>query len=153
MSSYNDIFVSDLSPNTANAGAAYDHVLRGTGDLDYVVSFVDFAQNDFRLTDDQAVTDRGDPADDFANEPAPNGARVNLGAFGNTGDAELSAPPADKPAGGCAIGGAAQRPRPPAWAAPIVAALALLARRRERRPAGSAGVRSRRPASRTGCRS
>ena len=28
----------------------------------------------------------------FANEPAPNGGRINLGAFGGTADAEVTAP-------------------------------------------------------------
>ncbi|WP_295392143.1 nitrous oxide reductase family maturation protein NosD [uncultured Thiodictyon sp.] len=34
--------------------------------------------------------DVGDPSAAFVNEPAPNGARVNLGAFGNTAQASLS---------------------------------------------------------------
>lgn len=34
--------------------------------------------------------DAGDPADDFLAEPAPNGARINLGAFGNTPRASKS---------------------------------------------------------------
>lgn len=34
--------------------------------------------------------DAGDPASPFANEPKPNGSRINLGAFGNTDQASLS---------------------------------------------------------------
>ena len=34
--------------------------------------------------------DRGAPADSFANEPAPNGSYINLGAYGNTAQASLS---------------------------------------------------------------
>jgi hypothetical protein len=34
--------------------------------------------------------DRGDPADSFANEPAPNGGYINLGNFGNTAQASES---------------------------------------------------------------
>jgi parallel beta-helix repeat protein len=34
--------------------------------------------------------DAGDPADPFANEPAPNGNALNLGAYGNTPQASLS---------------------------------------------------------------
>ncbi|HUW32197.1 MAG TPA: dockerin type I domain-containing protein [Planctomycetota bacterium] len=36
--------------------------------------------------------DAGDPASAYANEPSPNGARVNLGAYGNTAYASMSAP-------------------------------------------------------------
>ncbi len=36
--------------------------------------------------------DAGDPTSGFANEPAPNGGRVNMGAFGNTGEASKSPP-------------------------------------------------------------
>lgn len=35
--------------------------------------------------------DAGDPESDFANEPDPNGSRVNLGAYGNTPWATMSA--------------------------------------------------------------
>src|SRR6185436_18830641 len=34
--------------------------------------------------------DRGDPTSPFANEPAPNGGFLNLGAYGNTAQASLS---------------------------------------------------------------
>jgi hypothetical protein len=34
--------------------------------------------------------DAGDPAQDFGWEPVPNGARVNLGAYGGTNQASLS---------------------------------------------------------------
>ena len=36
--------------------------------------------------------DAGDPASDFANEPAPNGGRVNMGVYGNTVEASKSPP-------------------------------------------------------------
>lgn len=38
--------------------------------------------------------DAGHPNSSFASEPAPNGGRVNIGAYGNTGQASKSAPPA-----------------------------------------------------------
>lgn len=63
----------------------------GLGDLAAQVQFASAAADDVRLRDAQASTDRGDPADDYSQEPAPNGARVNIGAFGNTPYAELSA--------------------------------------------------------------
>jgi len=37
--------------------------------------------------------DAGDPADDYSNEPEPNGSRINMGAYGNTAQASKSAPP------------------------------------------------------------
>jgi parallel beta-helix repeat protein len=47
------------------------------------------------LTSDGSVTspavDAGDPSSSYANEPTPNGARVNLGAYGNTAQASESA--------------------------------------------------------------
>jgi len=36
------------------------------------------------------AVDRGDPASDFSREPAPNGRRINLGAYGNTPYASMS---------------------------------------------------------------
>jgi len=35
--------------------------------------------------------DAGDPASGYSNEPQPNGGRVNMGAYGNTGEASKSA--------------------------------------------------------------
>ena len=46
------------------------------------------------LAGPQPSTDQGDPADTVGAEPTPNGGRINLGAFGGTADAELSAPAA-----------------------------------------------------------
>ena len=42
-------------------------------------------------TDYSPAIDAGDPAADYSNEPAPNGGRLNLGAFGNTAEASSSA--------------------------------------------------------------
>ena len=42
-------------------------------------------------TDYSPAIDVGDPAADYSNEPAPNGGRLNLGAFGNTAEASSSA--------------------------------------------------------------
>lgn len=76
---------------------ARDQTTAGDDDLDLPVTFVNAAQDDFHLTPAQPVTDRGDPDDDFAKEPSPNGGRVNLGAFGSTNEAETSAPTATTP--------------------------------------------------------
>ena len=40
--------------------------------------------------DRSKAIDMGDPASAWANEPEPNGGRVNLGAYGNTPWATLS---------------------------------------------------------------
>ncbi|MCA9263113.1 MAG: right-handed parallel beta-helix repeat-containing protein [Planctomycetales bacterium] len=42
------------------------------------------------LAPSSPAIDRGDPTADFANEPAPNGGRVNIGAYGNTANAATS---------------------------------------------------------------
>jgi len=36
---------------------------------------------------DSPCIDAGDPSSDYSNEPDPNGGRVNMGAYGNTGEA------------------------------------------------------------------
>ena len=82
-STYNNLFANQKD----YAGAA-----AGTGDFSTTVSFTDFAARDFRLAGPQRSTDKGDPADDVGDEPAPNGGRINLGAFGGTADAEPTAP-------------------------------------------------------------
>ena len=82
-SSYNNLFA-----NTKDyVGAA-----AGVGDFSTAVTFADFPTRDFHLAGPQRSTDKGDPADDVADEPAPNGGRINLGAFGGTADAETTAP-------------------------------------------------------------
>ncbi|HVZ88723.1 MAG TPA: PQQ-binding-like beta-propeller repeat protein, partial [Polyangia bacterium] len=82
-SSYDDLF-----------GNQTDHrgLTAGTGDLAAEVAFVDLAGRNLLIAGPQPSTDQGDPADDVGAEPAPNGGRINLGAFGGTADAETSAP-------------------------------------------------------------
>lgn len=79
-SRYNNVF--------ANTTANYQDVTAGTGDLAVPVTFRSSA--DLHLVGFQPTTDKGDPADAYGQEPQPNGARVNMGAFGNTATAELS---------------------------------------------------------------
>ena len=86
---------NDVQGNTPN----YGNVVAGEGDLEKAVAFVDAARDDFRLKPDQPSTDAGDPAAEWNLEPAPNGGRINLGAFGNTADAELSRVPTTMPPG------------------------------------------------------
>jgi hypothetical protein len=81
-STYNDLFGNQKD---------YVGVGAGVGDFSTAVSFADFAAHDLRLAGPQRSTDKGDPADDVGDEPAPNGGRINLGAFGGTPDAEPTA--------------------------------------------------------------
>ena len=82
-SRYNDLY--------GNRDADYRGLTRGTDDLSAPVTFA--GADDFRFKATQPTTDKGDPDDGAGSEPAPNGARINLGAFGGTHDAELSPPP------------------------------------------------------------
>jgi len=84
-SSYDDLF-----GNTTD----YKGLVAGAGDLAASVTFVDLAGHNLLLAGPQPSTDQGDPADAVGEEPTPNGARINLGAFGGTADAELSTPAA-----------------------------------------------------------
>jgi outer membrane protein assembly factor BamB len=144
-SRYNDV--------TGNKTTNYQDLAGGTGDISSSVAFRSSA--DFRLLGLQPSTDHGDPADDFALEPSPNGGRVNMGAFGNTADAELSGstrgwsaitlgataapgvgpgPVVDGPTkagsgSGCALGGGASRPAG-TWILLAVGAMILVGRRR-----------------------
>jgi outer membrane protein assembly factor BamB len=81
--SYDDLFANQ----TDRQGVAI-----GTGDLAVPVTFANAATHDYRLAATQPTTDLGDPSDDVADEPTPNGNRINLGAFGGTAEAEMSAP-------------------------------------------------------------
>jgi hypothetical protein len=147
-SSYDDLF-----GNTTD----YKGLVAGVGDLAAAVKFVDLAGHNLLLAGPQPSTDEGDPADAVGDEPTPNGARINLGAFGGTADAELSTPaavtgdpgsstptpstptvlpPGESPlhqlgdaGGGCALGG---RASDGGWAASLILVMAALARVRRR---------------------
>ena len=54
--------------------------------------FTDKSNGDYHLRAGSPAIDAGDPAYDFSNEPDPNGGRINMGAYGNTSDAETSEP-------------------------------------------------------------
>ncbi len=97
LSRYNDLF--------DNQEVAYDNVVAGKGDLARKVSIQDADTGDVRVANDSPTTDHGDPTDDFAREPAPNGGRINLGAFAGTERAELSPAPGSSVASK-AVGGA-----------------------------------------------
>lgn len=69
----------------------YSVCLPGTGDVNGPVAFLDPLTGDYREQPNQPSLDGGAPADPFALEPALNGGRINIGAFGNT---PLAAPSA-----------------------------------------------------------
>jgi outer membrane protein assembly factor BamB len=79
---YNDLFANQVDRSATTTGA---------GDFSSVVTFADLPARDLHLREAQPSTDRGDPSDPVGAEPAPSGARINLGAFGGTADAEQSA--------------------------------------------------------------
>lgn len=57
------------------------------GCFSLVPGFVDGPNNNFKLTTGSPCIDAGDPESSYCSEPAPNGCRINLGAFGGTGEA------------------------------------------------------------------
>jgi outer membrane protein assembly factor BamB len=139
---YNDVF--------GNQVADYRNVNASRTDLSVAVAFDEADPGQARLRAAQPTTDKGDPADEFDKEPEPNGKRINLGAFGNTPFAELSAtpsspgtgseppppPPGDtsgrRSSGGglCSLGAPGGDPEGAVW---VVIGVLLVARRRRRR--------------------
>jgi hypothetical protein len=71
----------------------------GTGNFSANPLFNNPAAGDFSLKPGSPAIDKGDPASSFANEPAPNGGRVNLGHLGNTANATTSGGPTPTPRG------------------------------------------------------
>jgi outer membrane protein assembly factor BamB len=60
-------------------------------------------ESDYTEASSSPTIDTGDPADDYAREPQPNGGRVNRGGFGNTAYAATT--PASSPGSGGGGGG------------------------------------------------
>lgn len=86
--------------------------VKGTGNIAEDPRFADPSQGDFHLASkvgrfaagqwvqddaDSPGIDAGDPALDAGAEPAPNGGRVNMGAFGGTPQASKSGKPGGSP--------------------------------------------------------
>src|SRR5207248_5484501 len=74
--------------------AGYDQHSIGSSVLDPTLDdprFVNLATDDYHLTNQVSTSiDAGDPARSYALEPAPNGGRIDQGAYGNTSQAALS---------------------------------------------------------------
>jgi uncharacterized membrane protein YgcG len=63
------------------------------------IEFRDASSNDYRVAAGSPVIDQGDPDDSWNKEPGSNGARINIGAYGNTmwateSDLEMGGPQA-----------------------------------------------------------
>jgi hypothetical protein len=68
----------------------------GEGIIAYYPYFVNQANNDYHLLRISPCIDAGDPSSDYAEEPEPNGSRVNMGAYGNTAEAASRSPDIDQ---------------------------------------------------------
>ncbi len=77
----------------------------GTGNMSADPKFANQSGGDYHLkstggrwngsawvkdTEDSPCLDKGDPASSYANEPTPNGGRINIGGYGNTAEASKS---------------------------------------------------------------
>ncbi|HUW31664.1 MAG TPA: dockerin type I domain-containing protein [Planctomycetota bacterium] len=81
--------ISD-DPLFANSAAADFHGKSKYGRWDPAANA---GAGDWALDDPDSTSpciDAGSPADAFANEPEPNGSRINIGAYGNTAQASKS---------------------------------------------------------------
>ena len=65
-------------------------VTYGAGNINADPRFVDADAADLHLSRLSPCIDAGDPASDYSLEPQPNGSRINMGAYGNTSEAETS---------------------------------------------------------------
>lgn len=61
----------------------------GIGNMMSDPMFKNTLSNDYHLRGSSPCIDRGDPLSRFANEPTPNGGRINLGFYGNTSEATV----------------------------------------------------------------
>jgi hypothetical protein len=96
---YNNLnsLVNRFNHNANNAKISYSLMEEESLPLHYADSggvilnlspqFVDPVQGNYHLAQNSPCIDTGNPADDFSDEPDPNGGRINMGAFGNTNEA------------------------------------------------------------------
>jgi hypothetical protein len=80
---YNDVF--------ANSMLDYYSFTPGPHRVSADPLFRDSGGHDFHLVFASPCIDAGNPASDFSREPLPNGGRANIGAYGNTAEAQVSA--------------------------------------------------------------
>jgi len=67
----------------------------GVGNIACFPYFVDMANDEYHLLSYSACIDAGDPNSDFSSEPNGGGGRINIGAYGNTPEAQLASPDVD----------------------------------------------------------
>ncbi len=88
-----------------NSGGNYSNVSAGLGDIQSDPQYADRNNHDYHLKSKSGrwngvewvndgvsspCIDAGYPLSDYSNEPEPNGNRINIGLYGNTGDASKS---------------------------------------------------------------
>ncbi len=88
-----------------NSGGNYSYVDAGLGDIQSDPQYADRNNHDYHLKSkagrwngiewindgvNSPCIDAGYPLSDYSNEPEPNGKRINIGRYGNTGDASKS---------------------------------------------------------------
>ncbi|MFP4521396.1 MAG: right-handed parallel beta-helix repeat-containing protein, partial [Fibrobacterota bacterium] len=73
---YEDVFMSDISSLNSVSGCLNNSSLNPV--------YRDTSNGDYHLMSSSECIDAGDPADDYSEEPSPNGSRINLGAYGGT---------------------------------------------------------------------
>ncbi|MDI6787893.1 MAG: PQQ-binding-like beta-propeller repeat protein, partial [Planctomycetota bacterium] len=86
--------------NVHRNGTNYLNCDIGSNDISEDVEFLDETSEDYREKEGARTVDMGDPADEYINEPEPNGDRINIGAFGNTSFATTSPPYGDSGSSG-----------------------------------------------------
>lgn len=80
----------DVEAGINGQGFAGRPFVDGGGNMDEIPLFVESDSNDFHLLPSSPCIDAGNPSSSWESEPAPNGARVNMGAYGNTTEATTS---------------------------------------------------------------
>jgi hypothetical protein len=83
---YDDFTIDETSSLTVTYSISMD-VVGGTGNKNNDPLFINAIGDDYHLKSASPAIDAGDPASSYANEPAPNGGRVNMGRYGNTSEA------------------------------------------------------------------
>ena len=78
--------LSAVTPYLITSGAYTGYTLAA---FDAILSLIDVHVSNTAAAFSRAI-DTGDPSSPYANEPAPNGGVVNLGAYGNTAEAATS---------------------------------------------------------------
>jgi plastocyanin len=88
------LYYNDLWENKMGLIFEYEYnyylIEPGATDMSFDPQFVDIDNGDFHLAAGSPAIDAGDPESDYSNEPLSNGERINLGAYGNTGEATAS---------------------------------------------------------------